>query len=157
MPLKVELSISDDVESEVVPVHIPDSKDIELWAQSACLGDDDFVASMQVVSRNEMQTLNRTYRDQDKPTNVLSFPMDLPGELDIPLLGDLALCADVINAEADQQNKHADAHWAHMIVHGMLHLQGYDHVDDEEAELMEATEVSILNTLGFNNPYDNDE
>jgi probable rRNA maturation factor len=79
--------------------------------------------------------------------------MELPGEVDLKILGDVVLCADVINAEAKQQHKSSAAHWAHMVVHGMLHLQGYDHVDDDQAEAMEALEIRILNQLGFANPY----
>ena len=153
MPLKVELSISDGLESDVGNMHIPDEEQFQLWAESACPGEEDVVASLQVVSRGEMQELNRNFRGQDKPTNVLSFPMSLPDEVGIQLLGDLALCADVINKEAEQQDKTSDAHWAHMIVHGMLHLQGYDHVVEEDAEKMEAAEIIILNKLGFDNPY----
>ena len=80
--------------------------------------------------------------------------MQLPEHVDINLLGDLAFCAEVINTEAEQQEKSRESHWAHMVVHGMLHLQGYDHIEDEEAELMEQMEVQILEKLGFNNPYE---
>ena len=94
------------------------------------------------------------YRGKNYATNVLSFPSDLPEDFDPPLLGDLALCAAVINKEAQEQNKTATAHWAHMVVHGCLHLLGFDHIDDAEADEMEAREITILRQLGFNNPYE---
>lgn len=154
MPVMVELAISEKVE----PGHtdIPDEASMQSWAESACLSEDDVIASLQVVSRDEMQALNKTYRGKDKPTNVLSFPMQLPEELDIKLLGDMALCADVIAMEAVEQGKSKQAHWAHMVVHGMLHLQGFDHIEDDEAEAMESMEINIMQKLGFENPYIND-
>jgi len=97
--------------------------------------------------------LNHTWRGKDRPTNVLSFPMQTPAEVDLNVIGDLALCAAVIKSEARQQHKPLQAHWAHMVVHGMLHLQGYDHTDEQQAEEMEALEISILDQLGFDNPY----
>jgi probable rRNA maturation factor len=158
MPVTVELTVSEAIrtksgKSEAGNAFIPDDDAFQLWADSACLSDEDVVVSLQIVSRDEMQELNRKFRGQNKVTNVLSFPVKLPEEIDIKLLGDLALCADVINAEAEEQAKSRDAHWAHMVVHGMLHLQGHDHVDEEDAEKMEATEINILSKLGFENPY----
>lgn len=151
MPVIVELAVSESVESR--DADIPDENSFQRWAESACMDDDDVITSMQIVSRDEMQQLNKTWRGKNKATNVLSFPMQLPDELDIKLLGDLALCADVIAEEAVEQGKSVMAHWAHMVVHGMLHLQGYDHVNDAEAEVMESMEVDILGKLGFDNPY----
>ena len=95
---------------------------IQQWADNACLDNDKVIVSVQVVSNDEMRELNRTWRGKDRPTNVLSFPMELPDEVDLKILGDLVLCADVINTEAEQQHKPVKAHWAHMVVHGMLHL-----------------------------------
>ena len=112
--------------------------------------------SVRIVDEAEMQALNREYRDQDKPTNVLAFPAGdagfaLPG--DIPLLGDVVVCAGVVAREADQQGKPLEHHWAHMLVHGTLHLLGYDHVGDEQAEAMEALERRILDEFGIADPY----
>lgn len=101
-----------------------------------------------------MAQLNANYRGKDGATNVLSFPADLPAELDLPLLGDIVICAPVVIAEADQQGKTASAHWAHMTVHGTLHLLGYDHVKEEEAEIMEALESAILRQLDYSCPYE---
>jgi probable rRNA maturation factor len=84
----------------------------------------------------------------------LSFPADIPEEVGIPLLGDLVICAPVVEREAQEQQKTVDAHWAHMLVHGSLHLLGYDHIEDDEAELMEALETNIITGLGFSAPYE---
>lgn len=149
MAVIIELSISDEVDAAA----LPSEEDFQQWAQPCYPGKDEAVASMQVVSSEEMQELNKTYRAKDQPTNVLSFPMELPEEVGINILGDLALCAAVIEVEAKQQGKEPAAHWAHMVVHGMLHLQGYDHIEDDEAEEMEAREVEIMKVLGFENPY----
>jgi len=158
MPLTVELAVSDAIRAEsgepgADSVNTPGDDAFQLWAESACLSKGDMVVSLQIVSRDEMQELNRKYRGQDKATNVLSFPMQLPDEVSINLLGDLVLCAEVINAEAEEQAKSRSAHWAHMVVHGMLHLQGLDHVNDEDADKMESAEIKILSKLGFENPY----
>ena len=149
MAVEIELSISEDVSE----ANLPSDEQIQHWAQASYPGDDDVVVSLQVVGSDEMQELNKTYRGKDKPTNVLSFPMDVPDEIGINILGDLALCDTVIEAEAKEQGKPVEAHWAHMIVHGMLHLQGYDHIEDDEAEEMEANEIEIMQRLGFENPY----
>lgn len=146
--LKVDLSMSDAIDFEV-----PDTKSFQSWAQAAFLDEREATASFRVVDTEEMQELNRTYRHKDKPTNVLSFPMQLPEEVEIDFLGDLAFCAQVIAMEASEQNKNIDAHWAHMVVHGMLHLQGFDHVENGEADIMESKEITIMQSLGFNNPY----
>ena len=151
MPVSIEMSVSDSLDSE--EGDIPDPALMQQWAQTACLCDDEVVTSVQIVSSDEMRELNNTWRSKDQPTNVLSFPMQSPADLDLKILGDLALCADVIRTEAKQQHKPLQAHWAHMVVHGMLHLQGYDHIDEDEADEMEALEVRILDQLGFDNPY----
>ncbi len=155
MPLLIDVSMSEDFTDN--NTELPNMESFQLWAEAAYLNNErsdvEAVASFRVVDVQEMQELNRTYRDKDRPTNVLSFPMQLPEEVEIALLGDLALCAPVIQEEAKQQNKSAESHWAHMVVHGMLHLQGFDHIETAEAENMEAHEVSILQSLGFEDPY----
>lgn len=151
MPVTVELSVSESVEVE--QEDIPDAATIQRWAEHACFCDEAVIVSMQIVSADEMRELNKTWRGHDKATNVLSFPMPSPDVIDVKILGDLALCAAVINAEATQQHKAGDAHWAHMLLHGMLHLQGYDHIDDWQAEQMEALEIRMLGQLGYSNPY----
>ncbi len=151
MPVIVEMSVSENLDSE--EEDIPDPATVQHWAEHACLCEDPVVTNVQVVSNDEMRELNNTWRGEDSPTNVLSFPMQSPEEVDLKMLGDLALCAGVINDEARQQHKPLQAHWAHMVVHGMLHLQGYDHVDEHQADEMEALEIRILDQLGFGNPY----
>ena len=156
MTLNVDVSISDNLMAEMPESgddDVPDPALMQIWAQAAYLNNVPSVASILVTTSDEIQQLNKQYRDQDKATNVLSFPMQSPEEIDVHLLGDIALCADVINQEAIQQSKSESAHWAHMVVHGMLHLQGYDHINNTEAEEMESLEIDILNKLGFDNPY----
>jgi len=151
MPVTIEMSVSESLDSE--EGDIPDATLVQQWAEKACQCDDQLITSVQIVSNDEMRELNNTWRGKNTPTNVLSFPMQSPDEVDLKILGDLALCADVINTEARQQHKPAQAHWAHMVVHGMLHLQGYDHIDEAQADEMEALEIRVLNQLGFDNPY----
>ena len=113
--------------------------------------------TVRVVESEESQSLNSTYRGKDKPTNVLSFPFEQPPGMQLPLLGDLVVCQNVVEKEASEQNKILLHHWAHLIVHGTLHLLGFDHIEDDEAELMESLEVEILHNLGIDDPYKIDE
>ena len=151
MTLSVDISVSENIQAGNDDV--PEPAQIQNWAKAAYLNDVPAVASLMVTDADEMQQLNLQYRAQDKPTNVLSFPMQAVLEDEVLLLGDIALCAPVINQQARQQAKPEMAHWAHMVVHGMLHLQGYDHIDNAEAEEMEHMEIEILAQLGFDNPY----
>ncbi len=109
--------------------------------------------AIRIVDIDEGRALNRDYRGKDYATNVLSFPAELPPGLKLPLLGDLAICAPVVLREAAEQGKVPRAHWAHMTVHGTLHLLGYDHIDDAQAETMEALETRILANLDIADPY----
>ena len=149
MSLTVDISINPSSSDD----DVPEPALLEAWATAAYLKTLPAIASMLVTTPEEIQQLNKQYRDKDKATNVLSFPMLSPEEVDVCLLGDIALCAAVINREATQQSKAENAHWAHMVVHGMLHLQGLDHIDSQEAKEMEKLEIKILNQLGFDNPY----
>lgn len=133
---------------------LPEVARLRHWARSALAGQRrDAELSIRIVDAAESQALNRRYRGKDKPTNVLAFPAELPPELALPLLGDLVICREVVEAEAAAQAKPRDAHWAHMVVHGTLHLVGYDHETAEEAAAMEALEAEILADLGWPNPY----
>lgn len=109
--------------------------------------------TIRLVDEAESHDLNLTYRGKDKPTNVLSFPFEAPPEIELPLLGDLIICRQVVEQEALEQQKSAEEHWAHMVIHGCLHLLGYDHIDDDEAEEMESLETEILAELGYADPY----
>jgi probable rRNA maturation factor len=113
---------------------------------------------VRIVDEAESAELNESYRGKTGPTNVLSFPFDMPPEVeDLQLLGDLVICAPVVQREALEQGKPAEAHWAHMLVHGTLHLQGYDHQTDEEAAEMEGLEQQIMARLGYADPYHEEE
>ena len=141
---------------------IPTQAQCEEWVQASLVGELVNAANeltIRIVDAEESQALNRDYRTIDKPTNVLSFEFEQPpGLVDLgealPYLGDLVICSEIVEQEAKQQNKPLIEHWAHMIVHGTLHLQGYDHIEDDEAEEMESLEIEILKGLGFSNPYD---
>jgi len=109
--------------------------------------------TLRLVDDEESRRLNRQYRGKDRPTNVLSFPFQVPSEVPSALLGDLLICAPLVAREADEQGKVAEAHWAHMTVHGILHLLGYDHQDEQQAAEMEAREAAILTGLGYGDPY----
>ena len=109
--------------------------------------------TIRVVNNEEMTQLNETYRHKDGATNVLSFPFEAPAQIPLPLLGDVVICAPVVEQEAQQQHKTLMQHWAHMVVHGVLHLLGYDHITEAQAEQMEHLEITILSRLGYANPY----
>lgn len=108
---------------------------------------------LRIVGEGEMRALNARYRGRDYATNVLSFPADLPADLDLPLLGDIAICATVVAREAEAQHKTLAAHWDHMVVHGVLHLLGHDHERPAEADIMEAIERRVLAEFGWPDPY----
>jgi probable rRNA maturation factor len=111
--------------------------------------------TIRMVTLEEMIELNETYRQKKGPTNVLSFPFDVPShiELEIPILGDIVICPDVVTREATEQSKPQEAHFAHMVVHGVFHLLGYDHQLDSEALVMETLERDVMQELGFPDPY----
>ena len=156
MSVTVEVSFSENLAAEMPDAgddDVPEPALLQTWANAAYLKDADAIVSMMISTAAEIQQLNKQYRHKDSATNVLSFPMELPDEVDMHFLGDIALCASVIKQEAKQQSKAAQFHWAHMVVHGMLHLQGFDHMENAEAEEMEALEIGILKKLGFDNPY----
>jgi probable rRNA maturation factor len=112
---------------------------------------------LRIVEAKEIQSLNARYRGQDKPTNVLSFPLPAPPGIESAYLGDVLICAELVAQEAAEQGKHPEAHWAHLAIHGLLHLLDYDHQDEEEAERMEQLETQVLRHLGYPDPYTTDE
>lgn len=146
--------IVSEIQYASVVQQLPDEQQFSRWLQAALaeLGRDAEVV-IRVVDEVESAELNQQFRAKTGATNVLSFPVDLPDGVNIDLLGDLVVCAPVVEREAQQQQKAAHDHWAHMVVHGALHLLGYDHIDETEAEVMEAKEIAILATLKINNPY----
>ena len=109
---------------------------------------------IRIVDKDEIQTLNKSYRHQDKPTNVLSFESDLPVEIDEAILGDVVICTEIVAEEAKAQNKTFDEHLTHMAIHGTLHLLGYDHIESEDAKQMENLEIKILEKIKIANPYE---
>jgi len=148
---------------------VPHARNLGRWAHAASVRqlpkvDKELALTIRVVGAAESRRLNRTWRNKDKPTNVLSFPAAplapgatgepprFPGK-DFSELGDLAICAPVVAREAREQGKSLQAHWAHMVVHGVLHLLGYDHETDRDAEVMEARETKILAQFGYLDPY----
>ena len=133
---------------------LPTAEQIEQWATAAVQPQSDEVEmTVRIVDEAESHALNLNYRGKDRPTNVLSFPFECPDEVELPLLGDLVICRQVVEREAQEQDKPLMAHWAHMVVHGSLHLLGYDHIEDNEAEEMESLEAQIMTGLGFADPY----
>lgn len=136
---------------------IPSSAKFKHWAKGVLQNKiPSAELTIRIVDIDEMTRLNSHFRNKNKPTNVLSFPLDVPAEFnnDVPVLGDIVICAEVIKQEAHDQGKIEEAHWAHMVVHGTLHLLGFDHENDQDADKMEAEEIKILKILGFNNPYE---
>lgn len=133
----------------------PSAEQFQHWVESALTErcKDQSELTIRVVSAAESQALNKQYRGKDKPTNVLSFPFEPLEGISLPLLGDLVICAEIVAEEAQQQGKPEADHWAHMVVHGCLHLLGYDHIQDDEAEQMESLEIDILEALGISDPY----
>ena len=113
----------------------------------------DYEAVFSFVSPEEIHQLNKDYRSQDKPTNVLSFENESPDEVGLKLLGDVIICTDIVESESIDQNKTFSDHLTHIAIHGLLHLVGYDHINDKDAEIMEAFEVELLDSFGIRNPY----
>lgn len=137
----------------------PSDDDLRRWCELALRQRTaDSELTIRLVDETEGRELNRTWRHKDYATNVLSFPADVPDELlDIPLLGDIVICVPVVGREAAEQAKALQAHWAHLVIHGCLHLLGYDHLEDEEAEEMEGLERALIAELGYPDPYAADE
>lgn len=134
---------------------LPAEDDFRRWTEAALSGRrDEAELTIRVVDTEESAELNGTYRHKQGPTNVLSFPFEAPPGVELQLLGDIVICAPVVAREADEQGKTAAAHWAHMTVHGCLHLLGYDHIDPDGAEIMESLERDVLSALGYADPYD---
>lgn len=149
--MKYKVDLQDTIAEDT-----PNRFHIQRWVNETL---DDLVDNgelcIRIVDSSESQALNKQYRDKDKPTNVLSFPSELPDEIkaETHILGDIVICAQIVKGEAEVQTKKLEAHWAHMVVHGTLHLLGFDHINDRDAKIMESLEINILQRLGFPNPY----
>jgi probable rRNA maturation factor len=149
-PMRLQL----DVQYASGGAELPSEVDLARWAIAALRNERGEVElTIRIVDEPESRALNGGYRGKDRPTNVLSFPFEAPPGASSALLGDLAICAPVVAREADEQGKPLMNHWAHMVVHGVLHLLGYDHVEDGDAERMEALEIVVLAGLDVANPY----
>lgn len=147
------MTILVDLQNDSEFADVPDPSDFCRWVSAALRSEpEQLEQTICVVDETQSRDLNRRFAGKDSATNVLAFPAE-SDFLDYACLGDLVLCAPLVVAQARQQNKPVTAHWAHLVVHGMLHLQGYDHQNDAEANAMEALEVEILDTLGYTNPY----
>ncbi|MCL4113789.1 rRNA maturation RNase YbeY [Vibrio lentus] len=149
--MSIELDLQIAVENEQ---GLPTEQNIQLWLDKTIPQfQENAELTVRIVDTEESHQLNHDYRGKDKPTNVLSFPFEAPPGMELDLLGDLIICRQVVEKEAEEQNKPLLAHWAHMVVHGSLHLLGYDHIEDDEAEEMESLETEIMQTMGFEDPY----
>jgi len=138
---------------------LPSDTQLQLWVETALLDyPKDAEVLIRIVTTDEMSMLNHQYRNKQGATNILSFPLNLPEEVEgVDLLGDLVVCAAVLEYEAKQQNKLLPSHWAHIIIHGVLHLLGYDHIDECDAKKMESKEMVLLQKLQITNPYQEQE
>ncbi|TVQ41881.1 MAG: rRNA maturation RNase YbeY [Wenzhouxiangella sp.] len=132
---------------------VPADDQLRHWAETALAEEGNFMVNIRVVDEAEAWALNKQWRQRDSATNVLSFPADAPAVDGMRILGDVVLCAPVVLREAVEQGKDAAHHWAHLLIHGLLHLLGYDHIDGEHAEQMEAREIELLSRLGISDPY----
>ncbi|MGO1295978.1 MAG: rRNA maturation RNase YbeY [Vibrio sp.] len=134
--------------------HLPSEERYTRWlTQAVSRFREQAEVTIRIVDEPESHQLNLDYRGKDKSTNVLSFPFEAPPGFEIDLLGDLVICRQVVEREAKEQNTTLDSHWAHMVVHGSLHLLGYDHIEDDEAEIMESLETDIMQQMGYADPY----
>lgn len=149
--MSVEVTIQDDAPS----AHNPSDAQFQHWVDSTfehvTNAPTKGEITIKIINEEESAVLNQTFRDKEGPTNVLSFSYD---DIDEVFTGDIAICANLVAKEACEQEKPVEAHWAHLVIHGTLHLMGYDHIDDNDATIMERTEQTIMNALGYENPYD---
>jgi len=147
-----------DLQIACAPTELPTKAQFQLWVDTALAEvssdpSQEFELTIRLVNSQDSQQLNNQYRSKDKPTNVLSFPFEVPDGIELNLLGDLIICIEVMKQEAKEQNKALFDHWAHLVIHGCLHLVGFDHISDSEALEMESIEITVLKKLGITNPY----
>lgn len=143
-----------DIQIATESIHYPSEEQFQQWVDAALAGrEEDAEITIRLVDEAESAELNQQYRHKQGPTNILSFPFEAPDGMELDLLGDLVICVPIVLQEAMQQRKQIMHHWAHITIHGVLHLLGYDHIEDSDAEQMEALEIEILNKLNIANPY----
>ncbi len=147
MPVKLEIQYVFESDG------LPSSELFQRWAQAVLGQNSSAELVIRIVDIEEIAALNQTYRKINGPTNILSFPFEAPPYVESHHLGDLVICAPVVTEEAHQQGKMERSHWAHMVIHGILHLQGYDHQTKHEAVHMERLETQIMAQLGYPDPY----
>lgn len=147
------MEIHVDIQREVEA--LPQNEELIKWVSEVLTTEQHGDAELTIRFVNEVESaeLNEQYRHKTGSTNILSFPFDAPDEVEINLLGDLIICTDVVKQQAIEQHKQELAHFAHMVVHGTLHLLGYDHLTEEEANIMESKETQVLSQLGYSDPY----
>lgn len=149
-PLLLKVNLQVAIAGEALPT----AEEFTTWTRAVLAEcSEEAEVTIRIVSEAESAALNQQFRGRAGPTNVLAFPFDSPIPLDLPLLGDVVICAPVVRREAQEQDKAVQAHWAHMVIHGSLHLLGYDHHTPYQAHHMESLEQTILAALGFPNPY----
>lgn len=132
---------------------VPNAATFQYWLDRCFADAPDATVLVRIVDEAESAEINQQFREKSGPTNVLSFPFEAPPEVPSAHLGDLVICSPVIDSEAKEQGKSSADHWAHILVHGVLHLQGYDHLIETEAEVMETLEIELLSRLDIVNPY----
>lgn len=148
------MSLTINIQRVVKSTVIPSDEAFSQWINAAQITTEkNAEITLRIVSAEEIQSLNRDYRNKDIATNVLSFSSEVPVGPELQLLGDIVICADIVAQEAHEFEKPLEERWAHMVVHGCLHVQGFDHIQSDEQEIMEKKEVEVLKALGFSNPY----
>lgn len=155
------MSFHIDIQNHLASIPVTEEQ-IQRWATCALKSQTNAAElSICIIDSQEMTKLNHQYRQKNQPTNVLSFPSDLPKDiirqLEIPFVGDILICPEVLSHESQKQDKDLEFHWAHIVVHGVLHLLGFDHIEDKDAQIMQSLETKILQQLNYPDPYEHDE
>jgi len=147
------MTIDVEIQRESNFPSVPSNQQFEQWAAAALQDHGEAELVIRLVDLEESRRLNAQFANRNKATNVLSFPASLPPAVHLPLLGDIVICAPLVEHEAEEQNKPIMAHWAHLTIHGILHLLGHDHQSGREAAKMEALETRLVQSFGFEDPY----
>jgi len=148
------MSANVEIQYTISADDVPNPELFQTWVEAAIGLETEAELVIRIVDRTESAQFNQTYRGIPGPTNVLSFAFEPPPQIKTAYLGDLLICAPLVSKEAHEQGKPIDSHWAHLVIHGVLHMQGYDHQAMDEAARMEACEIEIMARLGYPNPYE---